>query len=153
MNYIRVVLLVLAFGCAVPWLQAQKKNKDKGEEMVVRASGRKGYEKRADEKPTLIHPNQEKKQATTKNEPEFEIKARIESERIALAYGLEDKVSQNKLLKACRKYYKARELLEADYGAGLENKQDKKNQKKLRQRTNILEREFGKELRRILPES
>ena len=153
MNYLRLVLSVFALGCILPCLQAQKKNKDEGTKMLVRESGSGGYEKGEVGKPILKDTAQEKNQITTNNDAGFEIKARIESERIAIAYGLEDKESQKKLLEACRKYYKARELIEADYGAGLENKQDKKKQKKLRQRANILEREFGKELRRILPES
>jgi len=66
------------------------------------------------------------------------------SEEIAESFGITDPQDQKELLKACRKYFRAKELLDSEFA-------DKKNGQYLKKHE-ILEREYSRELSRILPQ-
>lgn len=67
------------------------------------------------------------------------------SEAFARDFGITDPKDRDELLKACRKYYRAKELLDAQF--------TDRNSQTYRKKAEILEREYSRELRRVLPES
>ena len=67
------------------------------------------------------------------------------SQALASDYGITDPKDRDELLKACRKYYRAKELLDAQF--------TDRNSETYRKKAEILEREYSRELRRVLPES
>ena len=67
------------------------------------------------------------------------------SEAFARDFGITDPKDRDELLKACRKYYRAKELLDAQF--------TDRNSETYRKKAEILEREYSRELRRVLPES
>ena len=75
----------------------------------------------------------------------YEALAVSASEEFAKDFGITDAKDRNQLLRACRKYYRAKELLDAQFA-------DKKSGAYLK-KSEVLEREYSKELRRVLPES
>lgn len=75
----------------------------------------------------------------------YEAEAVSASEAFASDYGITDAKERNELLKACRKYYRAKELLDAQF--------TDRESEPYRKKAEILEREYSKELRRVLPES
>lgn len=75
----------------------------------------------------------------------YEAEAVTASEAFAKDFGITDARDRDELLKACRKYYRAKELLDAQFT-------DRKSEQ-YRKKAEVLEREYSKELRRVLPES
>ena len=112
-----------------------------------------------------------KKEALKKVAGDFDLDHRAEQEslRMARLYGIENPGRQNQLFKACRKYLKALKLLEKDYGentsdggvrpnteVGVRASQAKKRGRSFEDyhtRKQQLDSEYGRELRKILPES
>jgi hypothetical protein len=75
----------------------------------------------------------------------YEALAVSASEEFAEDFGITDAKDRDELLRACRKYYRAKELLDAQFA-------DKESGPYLK-KSEVLEREYSKELRRVLPES
>ena len=75
----------------------------------------------------------------------YEAQAVLASEAFAKDFGITDAKDREELLRACRKYYRAKELLDAQFA-------DKEGGPYLK-KAEVLEREYSKELRRVLPES
>ncbi len=116
---------------------------------------------------TRTAPN--RKNPKSPNDRRIEQKAQEESQRLAQVFGVKNKNAQKKLLKACRKYMRALDHLERDYGlsgtagngrnkpsdgpqgspAGRRGKYSEDYQKRKQE----LGLAYGQELRKILPES
>ena len=60
-------------------------------------------------------------------------------------YGISDAKDRKEVRKACLKYFRARALLDAQFGD--------KTSADYQKRSQVLEREYGKELRKVLPQS
>lgn len=75
----------------------------------------------------------------------IEDQAEYTSNQFAEFFDIVDAKDQDQLLKACRKYFRAKELLDAQFS----DKDSELYQKK----AEILEREYSRELRQVLPES
>ncbi len=74
-----------------------------------------------------------------------ETKALETRDEIAENYGIRKPKDMDELLNACRKYYRAKELLDAQF--------TNKESEEYRKKAQVLEREYSRELRQVLPES
>lgn len=79
------------------------------------------------------------------NHSVVELEALRERDRLAKAYQIRDSKKKQALLKACRKYFKARELLVSEHRG--------KGRKAFEGREKELQSEYSRELRDILPQS
>lgn len=74
-----------------------------------------------------------------------EAKALTARDEMAEHYGIRNPKDLNDLFSACRKYYRAKELLDAQY--------PNKESEDYRKKAQVLEREYSRELWQVLPES
>lgn len=75
----------------------------------------------------------------------IEDQAEYTSNQFAEFFDIVDAKDQDQLLKACRKYFRAKELLDAQFSD--------KDSELYEKKAEILEREYSRELRQVLPES